>query len=70
MTQFAWHTLKPVEGILPEAYVKAAEAYRNAWEAYREAGEACMPAILALHAIECPNSPWGGISILFPKEAA
>lgn len=55
------------------AYTKGGEAHDKAWAAYTKAGEACdkalethMPAILALHAIECPDCPWDGHTI-FPE---
>ena len=62
------------------AYTKAWAAYTKAWAAYTKvraaydkAGAACdktgaanMPAILKLHAAECPGCPWDGETI-FPK---
>ena len=38
------------------AWVEAAIAWSNAYEHY-------MPAILALHAVECPDCPWDGKTI-------
>ncbi len=49
-----------------EAYVQAWEAYVQAEEAYVQAWKACMPALDALHAVECPNCPWDGRTI-FPR---
>jgi len=69
--------LKAVKGRLPaklveamkaydeawKAYVKAWKAYDEALTAYDEAWKAAMPAILKLHAKECPNCPWDGETI-------
>jgi len=40
---------------------KALAAYATAWAAYDKAQAA--PAVLALHAIECPDCPWDGQTI-------
>ena len=57
------------------AYNKAGAAYNKAWAAFEQARAAFeralelnMPAILALHAVECPDCPWDGQTI-FPEEA-
>src|SRR3990167_1564814 len=59
--------LKVVKGRLPAKLVEAGKAYDEAWAAYNEARKvhvealkAEMPAILKLHAKECPNCPWNG----------
>ena len=55
-----------------KAYDEARKAYYGAWKAYNEtrkayveASKAAMPAIIKLHAKECPNCPWDGETI-FP----
>jgi len=48
-----------------EAHDKAYEAHDKAYEAYNKAYIENMPAILALHAIECPNCSWDGKKIKF-----
>ncbi|MBI2057462.1 MAG: hypothetical protein HYT63_00540 [Candidatus Yanofskybacteria bacterium] len=45
---------------------KANLAYSEAWQVYDEILNKNMPAIEALHRIECPNCPWDGHTI-FPK---
>jgi len=67
--------LKPVCGELPSEVVEAGLAHGEAWRAYDEArhayGEAItrnLPAIEALHAIECPNCPWDGYTIFAGEE--
>ena len=74
--------LKPVCGKLPSevvaarqandearlAYGKAGRAYEEAWRAYDEAITRNLPAIEALHAIECPNCPWDGHTIFAGEE--
>lgn len=42
-------------------------AYDQAWDDLQQALAACMPAILVLHASECPDCPWNGQTI-FPKK--
>jgi hypothetical protein len=41
----------------------------KALAAYYKALEPYLPAINALHAVECPDCPWDGETI-FPKEVA
>ena len=74
------HLFQPVKGELPAvvvesqaAYDKARAAYDKARAAYLKAQAACdeaipdnMPAILELHAQECPDCPWDGMTI-FPE---
>jgi len=57
------------------AYDEPRRAYGEAWRAYDEArrayGEAItrnLPAIEALHAIECPDCPWDGHTIFAGEE--
>ena len=59
--------LREVRGKLPDDLLKAREAYFKAREAYDKAREAYAPQIEALHAKECPNCPWDGMTI-FPSE--
>ena len=61
--------LKAVKGRLPAKLVEAMKAYDEARKAYDEALEASMPAIIKLHAKECPNCPWDGETI-FPGVTA
>ncbi len=59
-----------------QAYDKAIQDYDacrvqrvaldEAWQAYKKALSKNMPAIEALHAVECPNCPWDGHTI-FPN---
>ena len=58
------------------AYETAQQATDTAWRAYEIACHAAeqlyskhLPAIEALHAIECPDCPWDGESI-FPRRTA
>ena len=65
-----------------QAYDKAWQAYDKTWQAYykktwqaldkarralNEALRKNMPAIEALHKVECPNCPWNGQTI-FPRK--
>lgn len=46
---------------------KARDDYTKAWDAYIRTWDDYMPAILALHAVECPNCPWDGYTIFSRK---
>ena len=45
------------------AYLQARAAYHQARAAYHQSLEDNLPAILSLHALECPQCPWDGVSI-------
>ena len=49
-------------------YGEARRASDDAWRAYGEAITRNLPAIEALHAIECPNCPWTGHTIFAGEE--
>jgi len=49
-----------------QAYYETGQAYEKARRAYNEALKRNMPAIMALHAFECPDCPWNGRTI-FPN---
>ena len=60
---------KMVKGPLPPAVVKAQVSHNKA-RAFLDKAQVVqdnLPAILALHAQECPDCPWDGDSI-FPKK--
>jgi len=64
---------QPVKGNLPQEVVKAGRTFNKAWRARDKAWRALdkalkknMPAIMALHAFECPDCPWNGRTI-FPN---
>ena len=60
--------LQPVNGKLPDEYVKADEARVKAYKAWEKAREKYKSQIEELHNKECPNCPWNGTTI-FVKEA-
>ena len=59
--------LHVVKGPLPRSLVKPLATYGEAWEVFVKARETSMPAILTLHAQECPGCPWDGQTI-FPNK--
>ena len=61
----AWLTYEPAW----LAYLAAREAYDTARQAFETLYTKHLPAIEALHAIECPDCPWDGESI-FPRRTA
>lgn len=60
--------LHRVVGQLPPAVLLAVADWEKARADWGKAQQENMPAILALHAQECPDCPWDGQSI-FPREA-
>jgi hypothetical protein len=64
---------QPVKGKLPDAVIQAMKVYKEAYtykshsDAYKALNnslKAHAAEIEALHAIECPNCPWDGKTIL------
>ncbi len=58
--------LHPVQGALPAPLVQALAAYDQARAAYDQAETAYKQEVEALHAQECPDCTWNGLTI-FPK---
>ena len=63
MLDQAWATYRQAWA----TYDQTGIVYDQARAAYDQAYRACLPAIEALHAQECPECPWDGRTI-FPQE--
>jgi len=63
---------KPVAGWIPERlqradaeWKRARDEWGRAYAEWERADAECLPALEALHAVECPGCPWDGKTI-FP----